>query len=243
MKRKIVLSFIVAVALALVTSGVAMADVIAGWSYNTQLADNGSSVPSPGTPHDQYPYADAGVFAGIAQQTWNNSLDLGSWGYNAGNFPDTTAPYTSDYTLDTAVGSADKRYRFVANANNEGLVWTVNTSGYENVGVTLGMWSRTAYSANPDQFKLEYTTNGTNWTPYLTADYSPAESWVTLTMSGLAGDEDFAFRLISANSTNLTMTVDWVQVTGDPTVVPIPAAAWLLGSGLIGLVALRRRRR
>jgi hypothetical protein len=32
-----------------------------------------------------------------------------------------------------------------------------------------------------------------------------------------------------------------VQVYGDP--VPIPAAAWLLGSGLVGLIGLNRRRR
>ena len=31
-------------------------------------------------------------------------------------------------------------------------------------------------------------------------------------------------------------------ITGETTVIPIPAAVWLLGSGLIGLVGLRRRR-
>jgi hypothetical protein len=238
MERKIVLSFVLAVALALATSGMAMADVIAQWNYNTQLADNGGSVPAPGTPHDQYPYADAGVLAGIAQQTWNNSLDLGAWGYNAGNFPTTTPANKADYSLDPATGSADIRYRFVTNAANEGLKWSVNTSGYENVAVTLGIWSRNAY-ATTGQFSFEYTMDGTTWTKQA-LNYPTGEAWVTLTLSALAGDPDFAFRFISTNTTSTTMTVDWVQVSGTQ-VVPIPAAAWLLGSGLLGLVGIRRR--
>jgi hypothetical protein len=34
-----------------------------------------------------------------------------------------------------------------------------------------------------------------------------------------------------------------LSITGDAPVVPIPATAWLLGTGLIGLVAIRRRKK
>ena len=34
---------------------------------------------------------------------------------------------------------------------------------------------------------------------------------------------------------------EWRALLGTPTVVPIPAAAWLLGSGLVGLIGLKRR--
>jgi hypothetical protein len=237
MKRILVMSFVFAVALALAVP--ASADVIAQWNYNGYTADNGSGTVTDTTLTPKSPYADTGTRAATSQQTWNNSLDLGTWGYNAGNFPALTPATKPDYPLDGAVGAADKRYRFVTSAANEGLLWTVNTSGYQNVAVTLGIWSRTAY-ATTGQFSFEYTMDGTNWTKQA-LNYPTAESWVTLTLSALAGDPDFAFRFISTNATATTMTVDWVQVSGDPTVVPIPAAAWLLGSGLLGLVAIRRR--
>jgi hypothetical protein len=238
-KRILGWCLLLAAAFLLATSLPASAATIALWNYNNQLADNGGSVPAPGTPHDQYPYANEGDLAVSSQQTWNDGLNLGTWGYNAGNYPDTTSPYTSDYLVDSAEGSADKRYRFVANANNEGLLWRVDTSGYQNVGVTLGIWSRTAY-ATTGQFSFEYTMDGTNWTKQA-LNYPTAETWVTLTLGGLAGDPDFAFRFISTNTTSTTMTVDYVEVAGTQ-VVPIPAAAWLLGSGLVGLVVIRRRK-
>lgn len=64
------------------------------------------------------------------------------------------------------------------------------------------------------------------------------------TVNGTSGTQTFAFgsafnNLVSANweQTSYAHQFDNVDVT--PT--PIPAAAWLLGSGLLGLVGLRRK--
>ncbi|HFD32315.1 MAG TPA: VPLPA-CTERM sorting domain-containing protein [Gammaproteobacteria bacterium] len=35
----------------------------------------------------------------------------------------------------------------------------------------------------------------------------------------------------------------WAVQTGDVSAVPVPAAAWLFGSGLLGLVGAARRKR
>lgn len=50
----------------------------------------------------------------------------------------------------------------------------------------------------------------------------------------------------SGDNVNLTSGTEWERVvfvnTNPPTPVPVPAAAWLLGSGVAGLVSARRRR-
>jgi len=51
-------------------------------------------------------------------------------------------------------------------------------------------------------------------------------------------DEAVTF-VIYTDNTKAEQT--WFNISFNPTPVPIPAAAWLLGSGLIGLVGLRRK--
>lgn len=61
----------------------------------------------------------------------------------------------------------------------------------------------------------------------------PSIAWV----SGFTGSQGYADK----NSSNFTYT--WVVHSGDvgTSVVPLPAAVWLFGSGLIGLLGMARR--
>jgi hypothetical protein len=64
----------------------------------------------------------------------------------------------------------------------------------------------------------------------------------TLTFSTQAiGSSDFELLRIDLSDPD-TNAID-ASNSGDVNVVPIPAAAWLLGTGLLGLVGLRRRQR
>jgi hypothetical protein len=68
----------------------------------------------------------------------------------------------------------------------------------------------------------------------------------------LSTNADGSGALLSSDGTLLTLDLDThgaatanvaaSQVTADVTPTPVPAAAWLLGSGLMGLVGLRRRK-
>lgn len=65
---------------------------------------------------------------------------------------------------------------------------------------------------------------------------SPAES-VGFTAGGYAGlDEQYWFQ------PHRGLTENSVTVSG-PTVIPVPAAVWLFGSGLLGLVGIARRKK
>jgi hypothetical protein len=57
-----------------------------------------------------------------------------------------------------------------------------------------------------------------------------------LTSDGTSADLAYLLGTFSFNGTTLTFT-------GESTAVPIPAAAWLFGSGLLGLLGISRRRR
>jgi hypothetical protein len=64
----------------------------------------------------------------------------------------------------------------------------------------------------------------------------------TLTFSTQAiGSSDFELLRIDLSDPDPN-AID-ASNSGDVNVVPIPAAAWLLGTGLLGLVGLRRRQR
>lgn len=73
-------------------------------------------------------------------------------------------------------------------------------------------------------------------------------SWEGLTLDFYFFNNYYYFTgLLTASNTSgaglwaNTTTIDWLIAGIDPPAVPIPAAAWLFGSGLVGLAAARRK--
>jgi len=76
-----------------------------------------------------------------------------------------------------------------------------------------------------------FTITGTG----LTADMFRAQSWDSKT----GGERSVLYA--AAHIQSIGSESAWVTTGTSTTNTPIPAAAWLLGSGLLGLVAIRRR--
>jgi hypothetical protein len=91
---------------------------------------------------------------------------------------------------------------------------------------------------NPSPFTPWGVTYGENWT----------EQWLTVTISGLTDGEH---NITGTDITGIENCGSWnagCWPSGDTLTVtlgavPIPAAAWLFGSGLIGLIGIARKKK
>ena len=97
---------------------------------------------------------------------------------------------------------------------------------YDELGVTAG--SSILTSTDPDlalfsNVQTNYYWSGTEFAP------DPIKAWSFLTDGGS--------QLVNNKYSSYFA---WAVRSGDVSVVPIPAAVWLLGSGLIGLLAVAR---
>ena len=130
-----------------------------------------------------------------------------------GTFDDVTGVLTLNYLLTTEASSP-----IVTTAELEGVV-TVNT--FDLTG-------------NNDLDKCT-TLSGFNTCSFLGKDPNPYES---VSLSVLENGDLFVTTFDQDDATGATQTIEWTV-----TPVPVPAAAWLFGSALLGLTGVARRKR
>jgi len=91
---------------------------------------------------------------------------------------------------------------------------------------------------------------GSNQTAFQTTTSSTTGQWEFLTVSNTGSPNNNNEIIIYANSGASTFLIDslWLNTgltsthTIQPSVVPVPAAVWLFGSGLIGMLGMAKRK-
>lgn len=186
------------------------------------------------------------AYLGAVYDGYSEGANNPFWGST--NHPAATSTFTVDQlNFDSTIGATYGQFLSGAanyptnNPNN--LQWTGTNLGGQNITTAGGFvgslfqFTGTAYFpantviTHDDGFYLTLTnTSGT--TSY---NYSPPVSPTPTPLNNQAGVYDFVLWYGATNSLPEVLQAPGVAP------VPVPAAAWLLASGLIGLLGLRRK--
>ncbi|SEM76354.1 VPLPA-CTERM protein sorting domain-containing protein [Syntrophus gentianae] len=142
---------------------------------------------------------------------------------------------TGSYAAPYAVSNADSsKYLTVPYSNSTGSV-TISLGGlYSYLGIWWGSVDKYNTLSLYKGSDLVATISGSTIISSNWGNQSSSESNIYLNVADITG----GFDSIKMTSDGRAFEVDNITV-GNP--VPIPAAVWLLGPGLVGLVGVRRR--
>ncbi len=160
------------------------------------------------------------------------------------------------------VGGVDsfvKQLQFVYSGSLSGSLTPTNVSGVSIQSVDVGNNANmdAGYKSDAGYITVDYFDNAPNRANPLDARFNFSQT-STFTLAGLSLDDLINVTASANNKPSPTSgiisvapyecpncnpnTSNWVTGPG-PSAVPVPAAAWLLGSGLMGLASLAKRRK
>jgi MYXO-CTERM domain-containing protein len=221
----------IASAVALAASSAASAAIVAGWTMTT-------AVPAATTGSNYvYGAADNGDATAGTSLSAFHALAATTWSSPSGN--------GSSFSLSSNNWSVGDYYQIA-----------VSTTGYSDIYLA---WDQTRSSTGPSSFRVDMSTDGTNFTTIL-ANYTiiqagltgtgtlawsianGVQSAFTTTIASISGADNqanlvFRFVNLSTVATGGTNRIDNIVVSSGP--IPAPGAIALLG--LAGLASRRRR--
>jgi len=145
-----------------------------------------------------------------------------------------TVDYKTTGSVDTGAGSPMVRF-FIGNTQNGQKSYYVSSNTYSWNPNTDLSWTTHAVAVDGNNFALWTLNSSSNPMLFDLVAASPTNIGLVFTYGNLSSNDLLGF----TSAGGATISIDNFYTPNSP--VPIPAALWLLGSGLVGLVGLRRK--
>jgi len=195
-----------------------------GWAYS-----NMTDTTTAGWTN-QY----SAITGGGAQgsEIYGVAYDGGSWGDASPPTVSFGAATGEDY--DTTINGAyftNTTYAYLSMRDGDGYVSAFDAGDWQMMSIT-GIDSDGSYTSNTLDFYLaDYTSANA-------ADWYIVDDWTYVDMTSLGDIIGFEIDFTGSQVDDVPAYLAMDNLNA----VPVPAAVWLLGSGLVGLIGIRRKR-
>jgi len=203
------------------------------------LLSAGTAMAMPGSVDFRVRGGTAGWDAAIFSD--NNSLDQYGLSGDSGSVWGVPLSFSLDYSAITGVAT------FVI----ENFVTLSHTfapgTGFGTINIYAQAMRDTKFNVPDDESQIDVLFNGSNYQAQTSGPWveTNLNSGTALSEISLTGTIAFVNEVFAGSGDERLKAgvkfKDPVTFTGEASPVPVPGAAWLLGTGLLGLVAMRRK--